>query len=356
MSRLTVGVLFGGASSEYEVSLMSATSVLTHIDKAKYDIVMVGVTKDGRWLRYRGETEAIKNGSWINGDVSPAYVVPDRSVHGIVETGPDGRAVTTRLDVVFPVMHGKNCEDGTLQGLFAVAGIPFVGCDTLSSAICMDKVVTHTVMDSVGITTVKWAYCTQDALRDFDPYAETLEERFGYPMFVKPANAGSSVGVSKATNREKLKDAIKLALKHDIKVVIEQAAVGQEVECAVLGNASPIASVVGEIVPKADFYDYDAKYINDSTELFIPARISEAVANNVREVAVKAYKALFCSGLARVDFFVRADGEVVFNEINTIPGFTHISMYPKLFEAYGIPYSELIDRLIALAQERRFLI
>ncbi|SDO04030.1 D-alanine--D-alanine ligase family protein [Acetanaerobacterium elongatum] len=356
MSRLTVGILFGGASSEYEVSLMSASSVLNHINREKYDIVMLGITKDGKWLRYRGEINDIKSGNWVNGNVTPAYVVPDRALHGIIEIGEDGTAKATKLDAVFPVMHGKNCEDGTLQGLFMVAGIPFVGCDTLSSAICMDKVVTHTVMDNAGITTAKWDYCTADVLDNFEPYAKTLAERFGYPMFVKPANAGSSVGVNKATNSTQLKAAIKIALQHDKKVVIEQAVVGQEVECAVLGNRNPVASVVGEIAPKAEFYDYDAKYISDTTDLFIPARIPEAVAEKVRETAVKAYRALFCTGLSRVDFFVRANGEVVFNEINTIPGFTHISMYPKLFEAYGIPYSELIDKLIELALERKFMI
>ncbi len=357
MSRLTIGVVFGGASSEYEVSLLSACSVLNHIDRQKYDVVMLGVTKDGRWLRYSGGIEDIRANRWLeSGHTTPAFISPDRSVHGIVELAPDGTASMTRLDAVFPVVHGKNCEDGTLQGLFTVAGIPFVGCDTLSSAVCMDKVIARITTDGVGIASTPWDWFYADALNDFDALEKRLSEKLGYPMFIKPANAGSSVGVSRASDKESLRQAAILALSHDRKVVAEQAVVGQEIECAVLGNDAPIASVVGEIAPKAVFYDYNAKYIDDTTDLYIPARIDEKTAQTVRDMAVKTYRALCCTGLARVDFFAKKDGTVLLNEINTIPGFTHISMYPKLFEAYGIPYPELIDRLITLALERKFLI
>lgn len=357
MSRLTIGVLFGGASSEYEVSLMSASSVLNNIDHNKYDVVMLGITKDGRWLRYTGSIDDIRANRWQeSGCTTPAFISPDRSVHGIVEILPDGTVAYTRLDAVFPVMHGKNCEDGTLQGLFTVAGIPFVGCDTLSSAVCMDKVIARTTTDGAGIPSTPWEWFYADALEDFDGLEARLREKLGYPMFIKPANAGSSVGVSRVIDKQGLAEAIRTALVHDRKVVAEQAVVGQEVECAVLGNDTPIASIVGEIAPKTTFYDYNAKYIDDTTDLYVPARISDKTAEDVRDMAVRTYRALCCTGLARVDFFVKKDGTVILNEINTIPGFTHISMYPKLFEAYGIPYPELIDRLITLSLERKFLI
>ncbi len=357
MSRLKIGILFGGASSEYEVSLLSASSVLTHINREKYDIVMLGITKDGRWLRYRGDIDDIRFDRWAeSGNTAPAVVSPDRAVHGVMEILPDGRTVSIRLDAVFPVMHGKNSEDGTLQGLFTVAGIPFVGCDTLSCALCMDKALARTITDNAGIPSTAWDWFYADALSDFAALETRLVQKLGYPMFIKPANAGSSVGVSRATDTQSLRTAIELALEHDKKVVAEQAVIGQEVECAVLGNDSPITSMVGEIAPVAEFYDYNAKYIDNTTNLYIPARISGEIAQTVRDMAARSYRALCCTGLSRVDFFVKKDGTVLLNEINTIPGFTHISMYPKLFEATGIPYPELIDRLITLALERKFLI
>ncbi len=357
MSRLKLGVIFGGASSEYEVSLMSASSVLHNINADKYDIVMLGITKDGRWLRYRGPVERIRSDEWdVPEFVTPAYVLPDRAAHGVLETKPGGGTEITPLDVVFPVVHGKNCEDGTLQGLFTIAGIPFVGCDTLSCAVCMDKAMARTATDGAGILSTPWDWFTADALADFEELERRLREKLGYPMFIKPANAGSSVGVSRAVDDAGLRTAIELALLHDKKIVAEQAVTGQEVECAVLGNDHPIASIVGEIAPKAEFYDYNAKYFDGTTDLYIPARLSAETAQLVREAAVKTFRTLGCSGLARVDFFAKADGTVILNEINTIPGFTHISMYPKLCEASGIPYPELIDRLVTLALEREFLI
>lgn len=357
MSKLTIGVLFGGASSEYEVSLMSAASVLTHINREKYDIVMLGITKDGRWFRYTGGIAELRADHWLRPDCTvPAFVSPDRSVHGLIELAPDGTVSTVRLDAVFPVMHGKNCEDGTLQGLFTVAGIPFVGCDTLSSAVCMDKAIARITTDASGIPSTPWEWFYADAFDEFDALEQRLARRLGYPMFIKPANAGSSVGVSRASDKQSLEQAIRLALEHDKKVVAEQAVTGAEIECAVLGNSAPVASAVGEIAPRAAFYDYNAKYMDDSTDLYIPARISQAAAQTVRDMAIKAYRALCCTGLSRVDFFIKKDGTVLLNEVNTIPGFTHISMYPKLFEASGVPFPDLIDRLISLALERRFLI
>jgi len=348
----TVCVVFGGLSSEHEVSLRSAASVLENIDRANYRVEMLGIAKDGRWLRYQGPVEYIAQGSWFaRGRVCPAILSPDRSHRGIVEFGPEGNRVIP-VDVVFPVLHGKYGEDGTIQGLLELAGIPCVGCGVLASAVCMDKEVSHQLLVAAGVPkTALVALCRGD-LQDMDVLRARLEAELGYPMFVKPANAGSSVGVSKVKAAGELREALDAAFAHDGKVVVEKEIKGREVECSVLGNQAPqAADVVGEIAPGHEFYDYDGKYLDDSTTLHIPARIGEAAAQAVREYAVKAYSALGCRGFARVDFFVREDGGVVLNEINTIPGFTSISMYPKLFAASGLPYSKLLDRLIQCALE-----
>lgn len=342
----TVCVLFGGVSSEYEVSLRSAASVLRNLDPDQYEIVMVGITRDGRWLRYHGAVSAIEDGTWQDGDVCPCILSPDRQHGGLLAI--HAHTITPiAIDVVFPVLHGKNGEDGTVQGLLALAGIPFVGCGVLASAACMDKDVSHTLLEAAGVPKTKLMALTRQDIADFDALEQTLSQTLSYPMFVKPANAGSSVGVSKAKNAQELRDAISLALSHDRKIVVERTLTGKEVEVAVMGNEAPVASaVVGEIVPHNEFYDYQGKYLDNSTDLYVPARISEETIEQLRKTAVRAYSALGCAGLARVDFFVTDAGEIVLNEINTMPGFTSISMYPKLFEASGIPYPELIDRLI----------
>lgn len=347
-------ILFGGVSSEHEVSLRSAASVLEQIDTGRYDIVMVGITKDGRWLRYRGPVEAILSGDWEKGDTCPALLSPDRSHGGLLELGPDG-VKPVAVDVVFPVLHGKNGEDGTVQGLLRLAGIPCVGCGVLASAVCMDKAVSHTLLLDAGVPKTRLVALTRADTAAFDALEQRLAGELGYPMFVKPANAGSSVGVSKAKNAVELRDALSLAFSHDRKVVVEQLLTGQEIECAVMGNDDPIAAqVLGEIAPGNEFYDYTGKYLDDSTALFIPARIAdEAVQQQVRTIALQAYRALGCAGFARVDFFVSDKGVVTLNEINTIPGFTSISMFPKLFEASGVPYKELVSHLLEYALENR---
>ena len=262
--------------------------------------------------------------------------------------------VRERIDVVFPVLHGANGEDGAIQGLLQIAGIPYVGPHIAASAACMDKCMTKLVADSAGVRQADWLLVTRSAFdHSMEAVCEQVERKFSYPVFVKPAGTGSSVGVSKARDREGLAQALVTALSFDRKVLVEEFIDGQEVECAVLGNETPMASICGEIDAGADFYDYDAKYVSDCSNLYIPARIGDDVAEQVRETAVRIYEALGCCGLSRVDFFVKKDGQVVFNEINTIPGFTSISMYPKLFEASGIPYSQLIDKLLELAMESR---
>lgn len=353
MSKQNLAVLFGGASSEYEVSLSSAFSVISHIPSDLYQPILIGISRDGRWFHYSGPVEHIRDGSWLErGPAVPAVISPDRSHKGILELS-EGAWRLLGIDAAFAVLHGRNGEDGTVQGLFELAGIPYVGCGVAASAMCMDKAITHTMLDQAGIPTARWARIDAAETEHFEELEQRLSSQLGYPMFIKPAGAGSSVGISKVQSRDTLLAALELAFRHGPKAVAEEAVTGREVECAVIGNGQPFASVLGEIVPCNEFYDYEAKYQNGATELYVPARIGEKEAALVRELAVAAYKVLGCQGMCRVDFFVREDGSVILNEPNTIPGFTDISMYPKLMQASGMTYPQLIDRLIRLALERR---
>lgn len=352
MSKNTVAILFGGVSSEHDVSCVSAKGILSNIDYDKYNVVMLGITKNGEWYLFNDDIEMLPNDKWLESkSLKKAYITPDTSIHGIVTE--DGEII--KLDAVFPVLHGKNGEDGTVQGLLQLAQIPFVGCDATSSGSCMDKAVTNAVADAVGIAQAKWCSFTHyEFNKDSEHYIELAESKLGgYPIFIKPANAGSSVGITKAHNRNELIDGIEIAFKEDKKVVLEEFVNGFEVECAVMGNNEPIAAEVGQAIAAAEFYDFDAKYNNPNSTLHIPALISKEKRDEVRIAALGAYKALGCEGMARCDFFITNDDErVLLNEINTIPGQTPISMYPKLFDAVGVGYKELIDRLIELAIER----
>ncbi|MBR0144379.1 MAG: D-alanine--D-alanine ligase [Clostridia bacterium] len=352
MTKIRICVVFGGASSEHEVSCVSAASVLSHLSPAKYDITKIGITKDGRWLLYPGSTDAMKTGDWEKDPGNlPCSILPDRAAHGMVILGktPEFR----RLDCIFPVLHGKNGEDGTIQGLFDLSGIPYVGCGVLASAVGMDKSFTKLVAASIGVTQAKYlVFRRHDYDKAPDSFLNRAEEELGYPLFVKPANAGSSVGISKVKNRASLRDAVMLAFAHDRKIVLEEAVVGRELETAVLGNEEPTAAVVGEVLPAEEFYSYDAKYNNAASVLVIPAELPDGVSDKIRETAIRIFSALDGRGLSRVDFFLRErDGEIVFNEINTLPGFTDISMYSKLFDAAGVPYGDLVDRLVVCALE-----
>lgn len=355
MEKKTIAVLFGGASSEHDVSRISVTSVLQHIPADRYDVIKVGITKDGRWLLYTGDEALIADGSWEQVETNcPAFIAPDPTVKGLVVLR-SGSYEILPIDVVFPVLHGKNGEDGTLQGLLQMNGIPFVGCDLLSSATCMDKATTNILLEAAGVPQAKflWLYSIDYAARKAEILAEIENRLGGYPVFVKPANAGSSVGVSKVHCEAELDGAIEKAAAEDGRIVIEENIVGQEVECAVLGNEDPKASVVGEIVTDADFYDYEDKYVNGTSQLYIPAHIPEETAEEIRKTAVHAYRSLGCGGLSRVDFFVRkSDGKIFLNELNTLPGFTSISMYPKLWAKSGLEYSDLLDTLIQYAFAR----
>lgn len=346
-------VLFGGVSSEYEVSCVSAYNVINHIPHDKYEVYAIGITKDGEWFLFDGDAALLPDDKWLEcGNCKKAVISPDRNDHGII-IFDDEKIKKIHIDACFPVLHGKNGEDGTMQGLLEISGIPYIGCNTLSAAVCMDKEFTNTLADAAGIKQAKWLHTNEYSYaKASEEFVKKAVDYLGFPIFVKPANAGSSVGISKAVDEAGLKNGIKNAFQYDKKVVLEEFIDGFEVECAVIGNREPMASAVGQILPCNDFYDYDAKYISDS-KLLIPADLTLEKQNEVRAVAVAAYTALNCTGLSRVDFFVdRKNGDVIFNEINTMPGFTQISMYPKLMEQSGVPYPKLLDKLFKLAIER----
>jgi len=393
MEKIRVGILFGGRSGEHEVSLLSAASVLNAIDKEKYEVVPIGITKGGRWLTAE-YAEYLLTGKLVleprnlrAGDpdtTSPAavlargesVVVPPEPVHrhtGLVPFQTDAslmRRASDRainVDVIFPVLHGTFGEDGTIQGLLELADIPYVGAGVLGSAAGMDKDIMKSLFIAAGIPIVKHVTILRAAWEN-DPkkVQKLVESKLIYPVFVKPANLGSSVGISKAHNRKELGPAIEEAAKFDRKIVIEQGVGGKkekarEIECSVLGNDEPAASVPGEIVPGKEFYDYTAKYVDEGSQLIIPAKLTKAETKKVQELAVAAFQAVDCSGLARVDFLMepasgkgsrKKSGRIYLNEINTMPGFTAISMYPKLWAASGLAYADLIDRLIQLGIER----
>jgi D-alanine-D-alanine ligase len=354
---MKLGVLFGGVSSEHSVSCLSAASVLRNLDKAKYDICAVGITEDGRWFYYPDYDEAlIEDGRWEKqASLVPALLSPDRSAHGLVLLR-DGGYETLRLDCVFPVLHGMGGEDGTVQGLLELAGIPYVGCGVAASANSMDKSITKVLVDVAGVRQARYFLALKDDFeRNPEGVVRMAAEHLGaFPVFVKPCSQGSSVGVAKAKDMVELAEGLTAAFRLDEKVLIEEFIDGHEVECAVLGNHEPVASTVGEVAPTQEFYTFDAKYKDESSKLYIPAQITPQQLETVRRNALRVYRALDCRGLSRVDFFVTHEtGEVVFNELNTIPGFTSISMYPKLFDYVGIGYAELLDRLIGFALEER---
>lgn len=347
-------VLFGGLSSEHEVSCLSAASILRNADKNRYELIAVGITKAGRWFYYPdADPDKVESGAWQRQQLTPAALSPDRQTHGLLLLGPDGTE-TLRVDCCFPVLHGFGGEDGAIQGLLTLAGIPFVGPDVAASANCMDKSLTKLIVDRAGVRQAAYYLALRaDFASDEEGAARAAAEKLGgWPVFVKPCSSGSSVGVSKATDLESLRRALAEAFRWDEKVLVEEFVSGREIEVAVLGNRDPHASVAGEIAPTQEFYTYDAKYNDDSSALYIPARISDEAMRTVRQNAVRVYVAMGCRGLSRVDFFCTFDGEeIVFNEINTIPGFTSISMYPKLLARDGVAYPALIDALVSLAME-----
>ncbi|SDA25106.1 D-alanine-D-alanine ligase [Ruminococcus sp. YE71] len=353
MAKKKVAVIFGGKSSEHDVSNVSAAHVIRSIPKDEFEVICIGITKKGHWVRFIGSVDDIASGAWErDSDNVPCIMSPDPLHKGFILLEADGTYATLKADVVFPVLHGKNGEDGTIQGLFAMSEVPFVGCDMISSANCMDKELTHIVLGSSGVKMAKYISMRYSDISKVDEFIAKAESELTYPMFVKPCCAGSSVGVSRCTNAAELKEGIKKAFLSDRKLLIEQGVNGIECECAVMGNDDPFASAVGEIKSaNVGFYDFDSKYNDASSETIIPAAISETASQRIRETAVRAYKLMGCSGLSRVDFFLCDGDEPVLNEINTLPGHTPISMYPKLMEHEGIPFEEQERRLIELALE-----
>lgn len=352
---MKLAVLFGGISSEHDISCLSAASILRNLDKTKYEIYPVGITQEGQWYYCPAcDADRVENGEWERmADKMPALLPPDRSVHGLVLLR-DGRTETIRLDCVFPVLHGAGGEDGTVQGLLELAGIPYVGCGVAACANSMDKSITKALIEPTGVRQAKYYLALRyDFERNAEGVVRTAADQLGsFPVFVKPCSQGSSVGVAKANDMLELAAGLTEAFKLDDKVLVEEFIDGHEVECAVLGNRNPIASTVGEIAATQEFYTFDAKYKDESSKLYIPAQITPQQLETVRQNALRVYAALGCRGLSRVDFFVTYEGgEVVFNELNSIPGFTSISMYPKLFDYEGIHYPELLDRLVTLALE-----
>ena len=360
--KLRIGLIFGGRSGEHEVSLASATSVMANLDREKYEVVPIGITKEGSWLlgtepgrlmaaeQHINHTENTETETTtavtLTGDPRMHRLIPLESGEQLQDNGA--------LDVIFPVLHGTYGEDGTLQGLLDMADVPYVGCGVLGSALGMDKEKMKMVFQAVGLPSVDYlVYRRNEWERSPTTIMDAIEQRLGYPCFVKPVNLGSSVGINKAHDRAELEHAINVAAEYDRKIIIDRGINCRELECAVLGNDEPLASVVGEVIASNEFYDYHAKYLDNKSQVIIPADIPQATAEEVRRQAVTAFLALDLSGLARVDFFLEKEsGQVYINEVNTMPGFTQISMYPKLWEASGLTYAQLLDRLVELAIER----
>jgi D-alanine-D-alanine ligase len=357
--RIRLGLIFGGRSAEHEVSLMSARSVLQAIDKEKYDVTMIGITKQGKWIAGGNPLAALGAGDTSATSEAALLAEPGHrellTLSGAREQRAVKLAAVAELDVVFPLLHGPYGEDGTLQGLLELADLPYVGSGVLGSALAMDKAVCKELLRAHGIPVVDWWLITRPEIeRDAAKVAALAVERFGLPLFTKPANLGSSVGVVKAHTQTELVAALRESARYDRRILVERGINAREVEVSVLGNADPQASVVGEIVPSREFYDYEAKYLDNASDLIIPADIPGETAEKARKYAVQAFKVIDAAGLARVDFLLdRESGALYLNEINTLPGFTHISMYPKLWQASGLGYAELIDRLVALALERQ---
>jgi D-alanine---D-serine ligase len=348
MKKTTIAVLFGGCTNEYEVSLQSACSVIDNLDLQKYDVILLGITRQGKWLKYSGEIDQIQNDTWENHpSCIPAVISPDRYTHGVLVLGKD-EVTTIPIEIAFPILHGKNGEDGTVQGLLEMAGIPCVGCGVLASALCMDKDIAHRLVRMTGIKTPK-------SIVLHSPVSERalLEQtaHMQYPLFIKPANAGSSFGITKILKVEELDGAVRIASGHDQKVIIEEAVDGFEVGCAILGNETIIIGEVDEIELSQGFFDYTEKYTLKTSSIHMPARISTETSDRIRQTAAAIYQALGCRGFARVDMFLTPENEIVFNEVNTIPGFTAHSRYPNMLGGIGMTFPQIVDELIRLAMQ-----
>ena len=360
--KTRVGILYGGKSPEHNVSLSTAMAVMNAMDKNKFDVIPIYITTEGQWIKGERLTGTITEVKQLQFQSDAKAMIPvalnqvpvladDKKQHP--SEMDDNKESETAIDVIFPLLHGPNGEDGTVQGLLEILNIPYVGNGVLASAVGMDKVVMKNLFAQAGLRQAKYvAFTKRDWSKDEEAAYDQVERKLGYPCFVKPANAGSSVGITKCKQRADLKTAFIEAFKYDRKIIVEEAIVGREIEIGVIGNDEPICSVVGEIIPKKEFYDYQAKYEDGNTELIIPAQVTEEQYETIKQMAITAFKALDLSGLVRADFFLAEDGTVYINEINTMPGFTPYSMFPLLWKHSGVSYPELIERLIQLAIER----
>ena len=355
MEKKNIAVIFGGQSTEHEVSCLSVVNVASEIDSESWNILLIGITKEGHWV-LANDIDSIKDGSWVNSETT-AEISPDAERRSVLITTPDDKVMDVELDVIFPVLHGKYGEDGTIQGIFEMAQIPYVGCGVLSSAVCMDKFYTKIIVADAGIRQAKFVGIRRSEIRNetgLNNVLDRIEDRLSYPVFIKPSQAGSSVGVTKASSRSEVIDGLRRAAEVDAKILVEEFIKGREVECAVFGGGEDniVASGVGEILAAADFYDYDAKYNNPESKTVMDPDLPSEVVETIRKYAVEIFTAVDGYGLARVDFFVAENNEVIFNEINTMPGFTAISMYPMLWEKRGVSKKELIAKLIESALKR----
>jgi D-alanine-D-alanine ligase len=351
MGKINLVLLFGGQSSEHDISRLSASTIISYIDIEIFNIYPVGITKEGKWLLYSGEYSKISDDNWYdNGE--PAIISPDATDKSLIIFAQN-TIKKVKVDVVFPALHGLYGEDGSIQGLLEIAKIPYVGCGILASSVSMDKIYTKIIVEQLGIRQAKYIIAYKEDVLDYTKLVTEVTSKLGYPVFVKPSNAGSSMGITKAHDEVELIEGITLAFEHDRKVLIEENIVGREIECAVLGNYNPKASGVGEIVSAEEFYDFDAKYNNEESKTSISPEMPKEIEKKIREYSVKIFKAVDGTGLSRVDFFVENEtNEIVFNEINTLPGFTGISMYPMLWEEKGMKKKQLVDKLIRLALQR----
>lgn len=349
---IKLGIIFGGQSGEHDVSLMSASSIIHAINREKYEVIMIGITREGEWLLYDGPIDMIESGDWE--DYAKLRLLADSEKYDLTILSSK-LSLKDKVDIVFPVLHGPMGEDGTIQGLLEMMGVPYVGCGVLASSMAMDKGISKKIFEAEDLPICQYSLFMKEKIQDnLMVVIHEIEEIYNYPVFVKPANMGSSVGISKAKDQESLKEALSVAIQHDRRVIVEEYISCREVETAVIGNAVPVAAAVGEIIPSKEFYDYEAKYCDDgASEMIIPAQIPQDIAAEIKKIAIKAYQALDCRGCSRVDFFLEKETNRIFiNEINTMPGFTKYSMFPALWKEAGLNYQDLIDRLVGYALEK----
>lgn len=350
--KTKLAILFGGKSDEYSVSLHSAAAIIKNVPEELFDVTLVGITQEGKWLLYEGTADKVNDDTWHKGNLNPVFLNMGNDYKGLVKLNLDSNTFEKiEIDCIFPVLHGRNGEDGTIQGLCQMSGIPFVGCDMTSSAVCMDKGFTHIICENAGIKMAPYIVAVNSSKLNVKKLYDDAYEKLSLPMFIKPANNGSSIGISKVRNYDEFEKGIMEAFQFDNKVVIEKMIEGFEIGCAVIGNEELIIGEVDEIDTKNDFFDYVEKYSQHNSKIYCPARISDELKAEAKQIAEKTYRALGCKGLSRVDMFVTTDNKIILNEINTIPGLTDLSRYPSMLKKIGIEYKDLIVKLVELAME-----